>query len=252
MVIKGGMGKGLPLVNPAQAGVLFTGQILYAFGNWQGTEQTLEFVVVPTQIYTTDEPGNFVLNWNAGQTLGQALSQTLGIAYPGVPVNMNISSSLVNSFDFPHFCSTFDQLGSLISEFTSDNFNNTVKMSMQNGSINVFDGSYQPSPIQLVFTDFIGQPTWIENSQLQIKTVLRADLALGGQVLMPQGLQNAPGVITQSGAALPGALKYKSTFDGTFSIAAMRHVGSFRSSDAGNWCTVINCVPPNDFASNNN
>jgi hypothetical protein len=247
LTIKGGMGKGLPLVNPSQAGVLFSGEIYNAFGNWEGTEQTLDFVVFPETSYTTDSPGNFVLNWNAGQALGDALTQALNVAYPGVPVKMNISSSLVNNFDFPHFCSTFDQLGSLVHDFTKDNFDNPVHMSMQNGSINVFDGTYNPNPIQLAFTDFIGQPTWIENSQLQIKTVLRADIAIGGQVLMPQGLQNAPGIIMQSSQALPGALKYKSTFSGNFGVAALRHVGNFRSADAANWCTVINCVPPDDF-----
>lgn len=241
LTIKGGMGKGLPLVNPAQAGVLFTGEIYQAFGNWEGTEQTLDFVVFPSTVYTTDDPGNFVLNWNQGQSLDDALTQALNIAYPGMPVKMNISSSLVNSFDFPHFCSTFDQLGALIHGFTNDNFSNPVHMTLQNGSINVFDSTFQPSPIQFAFTDFIGQPTWIAPGRLQIKTVLRADIALGGQVTMPQGLQNAPGVITQSSQALPGALKYKSTFEGNFQVAAMRHIGNFRSSDAANWCTVFDC-----------
>jgi len=247
LVIKGGMGKGLPLVNPSQAGVLFAGEIQKSWGNWEGTEQTLDFVVLPGAAYTTADPGNFVLNWQAGQPLSEALQQTLSIAYPGMPVNMNISDSLVNAYNCPHFCSTFDQLGAFIQEFAHHNFDNPVLMTHQGGSINVFDGTYQPSPIQLAFTDFIGQPTWIDQAQLQIKTVLRADIALGGQVMMPQGLQNAPGIVTQSSQAMPGALKYKSTFEGIFGVIAVRHIGEFRSSDAANWCTVINCIAPADF-----
>jgi len=249
LVIKGGMGKGLPLVNPAQAGVLFAGEIQKSWGNWEGTEQTLDFVVLPGAAYTAAEPGNFVLHQPAGTPLSEALQQTLSIAYPGIALNVNISSSLVNAYDVTHFCSTLDQLGAFIQEFTHHNFDNPVLMSHAGGSINVFDGTYQPSPIQLAFTDFIGQPTWVDQAQLQIKTVLRADIALGGQVTMPKGLQNVPGVVTQSSQALPGALKYQSTFDGTFGVIAMRHVGNFRSSDAGNWCTVINCIAPGDFVS---
>lgn len=244
LVIRGGMGKGLPLVTPAQAGVLFSGEIYQAFGNWEGTEQTLDFVVFPATTYTTDSPGNFVLHQPAGTSLSQALQQSLSIAYPGIAVNVNISSSLVNAYDVTHFCSTFDQLGSFVHGFTNDNFGNPVKMLLQNDAIEVFDSTYTPSPIAFAFTDFMGQPTWIAPGRLQVKTVLRADIALGGQVTMPQGLQNAPGIVTQSSQALPGALKYKSTFDGQFQVAAMRHIGNFRSSDAENWCTVFDCQGP--------
>lgn len=251
IVIKGGMGKGLPLANPSQAGVLFTGEIFQAFGNWQGTEQTLDFVILPTQVYTTDNPGNFVLHWQAGTTLATALQQTLSTAYPGVQVDTHIDASIVNDFDFVHFCSTFDQLGSLTQQFTQDNFNNPVQMAFQGGSISITDSQYAPTPKQFSFNDFIGQPTWIDVGILQVKTALRADIPLLSAVTMPQGLQNAPGVITQSSQALPGALKYKSTFQGTFNVVAMRHVGNFRSSDAGNWCTIFNCRTPDDFTSNN-
>src|SRR5688572_13631719 len=42
IMIKGGMGKGLPLANPKQAGPLVAGQIIQAFGNWVGTDMTLD------------------------------------------------------------------------------------------------------------------------------------------------------------------------------------------------------------------
>lgn len=241
LTIKGGMKAGFPLVNPSQAGVLLSGYIYQSFGNWQGTEQTLDFVVYPYQ-YTLDSPGNFVFNWQAGQPLSQALSQTLGTAYPGVRINSNISDSLVNGYDIVHFCATFDQLGMLVTEHTTSVFNNPVTMSMQGSSINITDTTNKPSPIQIAFTDLIGQPTWIDAYTMQMKTVMRADIQLNSVIQMPKGLQNAPGIVTQTSAALPSQIKYKSAFQNSFTVNGIRHIGNFRSSDASNWCSIFNCI----------
>jgi hypothetical protein len=43
--IYGGMGKGLPLANPSQAGLLIQGTIMQSFANWIGTVMTLNFVL---------------------------------------------------------------------------------------------------------------------------------------------------------------------------------------------------------------
>src|SRR5579875_2215617 len=42
-----GMQKGLPLAKPQQAGLIFHGKIFQAFGNWQGTNQTLDLIINP-------------------------------------------------------------------------------------------------------------------------------------------------------------------------------------------------------------
>ena len=54
--IFGGMQKGLPLANPAQSGLLVQGFIFQAFGNWIGTDMTLDFVINPGQA-TSSTPG---------------------------------------------------------------------------------------------------------------------------------------------------------------------------------------------------
>src|ERR1700752_2385438 len=43
--VSAGMAKGLPLANPKQSGLILQGTIQQAFGNWQGFDQTLDFVV---------------------------------------------------------------------------------------------------------------------------------------------------------------------------------------------------------------
>lgn len=241
LTLKAGMKAGFPLVNPAQAGTIVTGQVFQSFGNWEGTEQTLDFVILPS-IYTNGTPGNFSLNWPAGTTLATALQQCLSTAYPGMTISMNISDNLVNSSDQPHVCGTLEELAQQLESWTSDQFHNPVKITIQAGKIVVYDNTYKPGPVQLAFTDFIGQPTWIDVQTMQVKTVLRADLQLGSIITMPQGFQNAPGFVTTTGSSLPSSTKYQSTFKNSFVISELRQIGNFRSSDAADWCTVFNCV----------
>jgi hypothetical protein len=239
--LKAGMGPGLPLATPSQAGTILKGSVYQSFGDWESTKQTLDFVIIPGT-YTLDNPGNILLDWSAGQSLSSALTQTFAVAYPGVPVSMNISADLVQGHDEPHICATLDQLAQVIGNITEGAFDNRVNIGIQAGKIVVFDSTYQPSPVQLNFNDFIGQPTWIGVNTVQVKTVARADLQLGGMVKMPQGLQNAPGFVTTTAAASPAQVKYKSAFQNNFIVSEMRQIGNFRSADASQWSTIINCV----------
>ena len=238
--LKAGMRAGLPLVNPAQSGTILKGQVFQSFGNWEGVEQTLDFVVIPSG-FTNDNPGNIVLDWSAGESLGDALRQTFSVAYPGVPVDMNLSSSLVLNYDEVHFCSTLDQLAQMVSELTEAVFDNPVTIGIQAGRIVVFDSTYAPAPMQLVFTDFVGQPTWIAANTIQVKLVARADLQMGALVRMPEGLQNLPGFIATTQNSYPSTIKYQTTFQNNFIVQELRQIGNFRSSDATQWVTIANC-----------
>ena len=243
MIFKAGMQAGLPLVTPSQAGTIIAGDIFQSFGNWQGTDMTLDFVLNPA-IYTNDTPGNFTLVWNKGERLSDSLTHCLQVALPNMPISMNISPSLVLSNDGHHYCKTLDQLAQYIDDLTDRKFKgNRVNISIQGGKLVIFDNTYTPNPIQINFNDLIGQPTWIDVQTLQIKTVMRADLQLGARITMPTGFQNAPGFVAINPASFPSSLKYKSTFSGNFTIIELRHIGSYRSSDATNWCTLFNCVP---------
>lgn len=239
--LKSGMRAGLPLVNPAQAGTILKGTIFQSFGNWEGVDQTLDFVVIPG-IYTVDNPGNILLDWSAGMSLADALKQTFAIAYPGFAVSMNISGDLVQNHDEPHICGTLDQLAQIVGDITEGVFDNRVTIGIQAGQIIVYDGTYKPGPVQLNFNDFVGQPTWIGVNTIQTKMVARADLQMGAIVKMPQGLQNAPGYIKTNSGAYPSSIKYQTTFQNNFIISELRQIGNFRSSDAAQWSTIANCI----------
>jgi len=239
--LKAGMRAGLPLANPAQAGTILKGEVFQCFGNWEGLDQTLDFVVIPGG-YTTSNPGNFLLDWAAGMQLVDALKQTFSVAYPGMPISINTDGDFVQNHDEPHICDTLDELAQIVGDLTEGIFDNRVSIGIQAGKIVVYDQNYSPPPIQLVFTDFVGQPTWIAVNTIQIKMVARADLQMGASVRMPQGFQNLPGFVSASQASFPSTIKYKTAFQNDFFIQELRQVGNFRSPDATQWATIANCV----------
>lgn len=242
LTFRGGMQKGLPLANPTQAGVLLHGEIFQSFGNWEGTEMVLNFVILPSR-YTQTTKGNLVLNWRAGQPLSEALQSCLSIAYPDMPISINIGSNLVLDNDDPHYAGTLEEMAQHIGDLTDQQFNGQrVTITIQAGKIMVYDTTQKPPVIEISFTDMIGQPTWIEPQIMQMKTVMRADLQVGSIIRMPQGMQNVPGLITTWPDSLPSSIKYQSAFQNNFLIREVRHIGNFRSPDGADWCSVFNCV----------
>jgi hypothetical protein len=241
LTLRAGMQAGLPLANPKQAGTIIAGQVFQSFGNWVGTEMTLDLVLYPS-IYTPNNPGNFVLNWRKGQPLGDALKQMLSIVYPNTKIDVSISADLVNNYDNPHVVHTLEDIAYFVGNFTEETFHNRVDISFQAGRITIRDKTYKPAPIQLAFTDFVGQPTWIEANIMQVTTVMRADIEIGSIIQMPQGMQNAPGIVGTSAASMPSSLKYQSTFQNSFQVVELRQIGNFRAPDGAAWVTIFNCV----------
>lgn len=238
----GGMGPGLPMANPKQAGLILAGQIVQSWGNWEGTEMTLEFKV-SASVYTLADPGPFVLNWPAGRELGDALKECLQLAYPGMTVSMNIGTGYLQLHDDTAIFSTLDQLARWVAQLTAGRFRKRVDIGIQGLTIYVIDPSYQPPPVRIDYTDMIGQPTWIGPGLMQVKCVMRADIAWGSRIEMPKGMQDNPGIVLAAASALPSSIRYKSAFSGPFKVTALRHVGRYRSADGASWVTIINAMP---------
>jgi len=244
VALKGGMGGGLPLENPKQAGLIAQGRIFQSFGNWVGTEMRLDFVINPA-IFTHNVKGSFVLHWPKGMWLGTAITNMLQVAYTGnnkMPISMHISQSLTLGYDNSHVHFTLAGIAAFIANATAKAANGPVNITIRNGTLFVYDKTYAPSPIQIAFTDLIGQPTWIDVDTMQIKAVMRSDLQIGSIISMPKGYLDAPGFIVTSAQSMPSQLKYKSTFTQSFQVVKLRQIGNFRASDSGEWSTILNCV----------
>ena len=239
--LSGGMKNGLPLANSTQSGVLVSGPIFQSFGNWEGTEMTLDLVVVPG-FFAYDNPGNIVLNWPSGTLLSDALQNTLATAFPTLPPPQITIGQITQQHDEVARYSKLEQLATFLSGITSAK-GTPVRIVLQGGTIYVTDSTFSPPPKQILPTDLIGQPTWIAPNLMQMKVVMRGDLYIGSNITMPSSLMNAPGIIFTLGSALPSQIKYSSTFSGSFTIIEMRHLGNFRSQDGAQWATIMNCVP---------
>ena len=258
ITISGGMAAGLPLANPAQAGVLIQGQVYQAYGNWIGENMSLVLEVVPAGTVTAPPatPLNIVFSWPKGTSLVAAINTLLTTAFPafGAPV-INISPNLVTTQDETAFHGNLTQFSQYLRELSQSIIGPTlngqpyagVSVVLSGNTFYVQDGSavqapnttYQ-NPKQIAFTDLIGQPTWIDPQTLQFNTVMRADLAPLDYVLLPVGINP---VTTQPGAVPVGIpARDSSIFKGTWQIVMMRHVGNSRDPSATAWITTFNAI----------
>jgi len=238
--LKAGMAQGLPLANPRQAGLIATGTVWQSWGNWQGTEMTLDLVITPTEIYI-DEPGNVVINWMKGSPLKSALETSIKTAYPRAKINVQIDPNMILDFDcVGSYASIIDLMPTL--EAAAAQVGKNIYSVYQAGTILIYDDTYKPSPISIDFVDLVGQPTWIATNTMQVTTVLRADIYVGAQIKMPAKFQNIPGLIQTAQDSYPSSNKYSSAFQGTFQVLENRAVGNFRTPDGQSWVSIFNCV----------
>lgn len=242
-----GMQKGLPLANPAQAKLIFSGVIFQAFGNWIGTDMTLDLIINPG-IGTPTEPKNLIHNWKKGTKLEDAIKTTISTAFPGYTVDTAISPDLVFTQDDVGYYETIEQFAEYIRSRSKSIINkpdyNGVEISLTDKKFSVFDITTEKTPTQIAFQDLIGQPTWIEPPFISIKTVMRGDLNVGDYIKLPQGLA------TTTAAAQPSQFNTKVEFQGVFLISSVRHIGNYRQPDAASWVTVFVAVPTKPVGTN--
>lgn len=245
--IYGGMGKGLPLANPAQAGLLVQGMVWNPFGNWIDTAMTLEFFVVAAPSVSLSgsqvSPTNpLVFQWRAGTPLLQAVQQTLTNAYPGSRTQIAISPKLILNHDEIGIYPTLPQFAAMLRRITQPilggSYMGVAVTRLPDNTFRVYDGTTPPAAKTIAFTDLIGQPTWIAYDMIQVTTVMRADLQVGDTVTLP------PSLITSTPPALSAYSQGRqgSIFQGNAQINKMRHTGNFRSPNAHDWISIFDMI----------
>jgi hypothetical protein len=203
--VKGGMGKGLPLANPAQAGPLIAGQVWQSSGNWSGTDQTLD-LLLNAAMASFDRPANIILNWTQGQPLGPALQSALSIAFPKAKIVVSISANLVAPANITHFAGTLTELAQFLTDYTQalqGAGSLGVQITALGTTIKAFDGTTPPTPTQIAFADLIGQPTWQDVNHLWFQTVMRSDIQVGNTVKMPPELAQLGSLVLTPPQSLP-------------------------------------------------
>jgi hypothetical protein len=240
-----GMARGLPLANPAQAGLILQGQIFQAFGNWIGTDQTVDMIFSPGgSVGTPIEPGNLSFTMPPGMPLGTAIKNTLAAARPGIPVAVNVSPNLVLNYPQVGHYTTLERFASFVKALSLGIVGSAsyggVQITTNGASVTVFDGTAPPTPKPIAFQDLMGQPTWVGPGTISFKTVLRADIHMGDTVTLPQTLFTQSTAANQQFLANP---QYSLTFNGSFQIIQCHHYGNSRQNDSSSWTTVFQAVP---------
>ena len=245
VTVRGGMTKGLPLAKPAQAGVLYQGFVYQAFGNWQGTDVSLDLILAPVS-GSAAVPVNLAGQWAKGQSLQSFIEQMLTQAYPGCTVSGTLSSNLTATQDYPVSFTDLPQFASwaLRVSLTVNNQRNNaaatylgVQITQRgNNTFYLFDGSMAPAPTAIGYTDLIGNGTWLGVNQVQFKVVMRADIAVGDLISLPANanLINIVNSFTQYRQGV--------SFKNSFLVVRVRHLGNSRQADADSWCTIIDAV----------
>ena len=246
VTVKGGMRKGLPLANPSQSGTLLTGQVWQGFGNWEGTDMSLDLVILASP-YSYDTPGNFVLNAPIGSPLGPAIKTMLQGAFGTSTISVNVNPNrTVTKEDAKGYWHTLEQASQALADLTRGQLcaaDPGIQITIAgNGNIQVFDYTEPSGVVTLDFLDFVGQPTWIAPYEIQAKLVLRADLSVGTMVKMPAALPNLPGVVVTQAPSLPSYTNQTAIFQGDFFVTSLRHVGDFRNTHGALWVSIANMV----------
>jgi hypothetical protein len=269
--VQAGFKPGLPLATQAsekQSGPIINGYILQAFGNWIGTNMTLNLVVVPgtprqqTQTATTagqqpatatnttrpplgspTAPVDFHFNMPVGMSLRVAVENTLTTALPNFTRQIRISTLLSpgpRNFVSRSLSEFAQTIKTLSRQLNSDIEYPGVDITLTpNNTLLVSDGTEEVKRIDISYLDLIGQPTWIEPLKIQFKCPMRADLQVGYNITLPKGRFYG---IQPSDPNLPRDYRFQSAQQGTFRIIELRHVGNFRQPDANSWVTVVTCA----------
>jgi hypothetical protein len=239
--ISGGMLGGLPLAAGAagQSGLLLQGTVFSAFGNWDGPNQTLDLLVSNDGGATQGAPVNLSICWLKGQTLATALQQTLTTAYPGYTVTVNINPALVLPATESGTYQTLQQLAKYVKGVSQNIVGGDypgVDIILTGTTIAIFDGTVlAPTATQINLQDLMGQPTWLSAYTMSLTTVMRADLKVGGTILLPSLAQYQ----TTTGAGSQAQARSQLAFSGQWTIKYVRHVGNSRGVDAKSWVTTM-------------
>ena len=246
----GGFDDGLPLANKKQQGLLYSGNIYSAYGNWQWTDQSLNFVLNPEIPPQKGGPNRAVtIEGKKGQKLSSILLIALVNAYPDYEILMNISDDLVLPEDNPGIYPRLSQLATLLRSWSknvigrSDYFG--IHIVIQQKTIRVFDGSgSNDQSIQIMPQELLGQPTWIEFGVVAFKCPMRSDIHCGDVITLPENIISGPAsLLAVNTTASSAGIRDKVNFFGDFQIRSVRHTGSFLNPDGTNaWVTNFQAI----------
>jgi hypothetical protein len=232
-----GMKPGLPLATAQSkgAGLVIVGTIQQGFGNWVGLDQTLDLLVYPLVIKSPA----ITFSWPAGTKLADAIRQTINRTFPAFTIaKLAVSDRLVRPDTQVGMYPSLGALAAYLQGISRETVNDLagyqgVNIVLRQGQFYITDGTADSTPIPILYTDLIGQVTWLSLYSISFTTVMRADIQVNDRIKLPPG----PSILT-SGVG-PPAVVDAAVFSGTWFVTRVRHVGRFRDPQGSAWCTVF-------------
>ena len=235
--VRAGMSRGLPLANQQQSGIIATGAVVQAVGDWEGGQIYLDFFLVASMGI---DVAPYVVDVKAGASLDDALRQTLSAALPDLTIVMN-ASQLISNYAQTAVYGSLTQVSKFAKNFSHDinqveNYNG-LSITVQNGKVIVDDGTKTTASKIIKFVELIGKPTWINGGEVQFRTVMRGDISIYDFVKFE------PNQVMLETAQSYANLRNISNFSSTYQIIQIRHLGNNRQQGGDNWVSIFNCVP---------
>ena len=193
-------------------------------------------------------PLNLAHNLLSNMPLSSAIQETLGRAFPQANITTALHSGLKLPYQDAGIYQSMSQYAGYLKNLSHSIMGvkgyGGLKMTSHDNNIHVFDGT-QPSITAGIVSviDLIGQPTWVDQLKVHIKTILRGDLKIGDIITLPPNIMWKVGpdanAIGANGAASPQRTNL--SFNGSFQITKITHVGDFRSPHGTDWSTNYEC-----------
>jgi hypothetical protein len=190
-------------------------------------------------------PLNLIHNMAPNMPLRGAIQETLSKAFPRGGANVLISGALKLPYQDAGMYQNLQQYAQYINNLSQSlggiKKYPGVQFSAHTNTINVWDTTSTLGRGIIEVIDLIGQPTWIDQNMINIKTVLRGDIHCGMTVTLPPTL-----LALSQGAIIPGApgsvQKTNVSFTGTFVVWRVLHIGDFRNPDGAGWSSNFECL----------
>lgn len=265
--LNAGYGHGLPLaeLQYPHRGLILKGNIFPCYGNWISNNTSIEFIVTPSATSGGSTGGqggptnikNIIHNMPPNTPLSTAIRNALTTAFPGAQLNINISPKLVLTSPDWSFHQSLSQYANYLKSLSHSILgtpNTTgyagVGMALQGDIIQFSDGTTKGNAIPIIYEDLVGQPTWIGANRIQVTTLLRGDIgpqSSGGPLsitltptLTTMGADTASWL--QQGGNIAGLKGDYLTFQGTWDVQTVRHIGKFRDPQWNAWITIIEAI----------
>ncbi|MDF7673949.1 hypothetical protein PT277_08005 [Acetobacteraceae bacterium ESL0709] len=266
--LRAGMGKGLPLSNPALYGQILSGTVTTGAESWTGPNTSLTLYVKPftaesdketvdpnkKRIAFTDDtkskiPKNaFIVNIKKGASIREALIACVKPHFKDYKIDFEstIAENLMADKDFMNYYEKLEDfvydMGTKGDSLWQYYTGLTLRAYAHDKFFTFSDGTSDKDPKQIQFSEMIGQPSWDDKDKIiKFSCLMRADIHIGDKIKLP--LFDELGKPTDDTVQKLPATKNKSRYSGIFYITAVNYYGWFRSKEGKDWNVTYTALP---------